>query len=392
MRYGQLLAAQGSTFAGTAGLPTPKDALKKEIGDGDKKTIEGIFQKAETEEAIVANGKLTVNKQEGRNLPTNLLDLGKKIVNPYSTFRPGDRSPLFDILLKGLAKYDNKGVKRNVNERLVGNLQSLKQFYASFLDPIVSGGVVPNADMINQISNQYASMNGILQVLTNGEYGMMPDAKKMQELAAAKQARMEAEKKASGGVVYAQNGTLVNYQPRGTDTVPAMLTPGEFVVNRQATQRNLPLLKSINSNRYQTGGIVQPQYHDIGSMVSGASKAISGIAGTLGVKVDIGKLEKDINTAMSNGAKLLSGAIKFANSDLSALSAFTNSLKSVISQISQINIPPEIKFSMQPVQVNITGAKGLTDAAESIVNGAIAKAFDDFLSINDLQGTYKSPE
>jgi len=36
----------------------------------------------------------------------------------------------------------------------------------------------------------------------------------------------------SGGVVYASNGTLVNFQPRGTDTVPAMLTPGEFVINR----------------------------------------------------------------------------------------------------------------------------------------------------------------
>jgi hypothetical protein len=60
--------------------------------------------------------------------------------------------------------------------------------------------------------------------------------------------------------------------------------------------------------------------------------------------------------------------------------------------MSQISIPPEVKFSMQPVQVNITGAQGLTEAAESLVNGAIQKAFDSFLSVNDLQGTYKSPE
>jgi TP901 family phage tail tape measure protein len=62
--------------------------------------------------------------------------------------------------------------------------------------------------------------------------------------------------KALGGLIYASNGTLVNFTPRGTDTVPAMLTPGEFVVNRQATQKNLPLLKSINSGNYATGGIV----------------------------------------------------------------------------------------------------------------------------------------
>ena len=33
-----------------------------------------------------------------------------------------------------------------------------------------------------------------------------------------------------------------------TDTVPAMLTPGEFVVNKQATQQNRPLLEAINSS------------------------------------------------------------------------------------------------------------------------------------------------
>jgi hypothetical protein len=57
-------------------------------------------------------------------------------------------------------------------------------------------------------------------------------------------------------MIYANNGMLIPYQPRGTDTVPAMLTPGEFVVNRQATQQNLPLLKSINSGSYSSGGVV----------------------------------------------------------------------------------------------------------------------------------------
>ena len=39
------------------------------------------------------------------------------------------------------------------------------------------------------------------------------------------------------------------FKSRGTDTVPAMLTPGEFVVNKSATQQNLPLLQSINSGK-----------------------------------------------------------------------------------------------------------------------------------------------
>jgi len=49
------------------------------------------------------------------------------------------------------------------------------------------------------------------------------------------------------------------FQPRGTDTVPAMLTPGEFVVNRKATQKNMGLLQAINGgqvNTYSKGGKV----------------------------------------------------------------------------------------------------------------------------------------
>ena len=201
----------------------------------------------------------------------------------------------------------------------------------------------------------------------------------------------EAQNKQHGGMIYASQGTLVNYQPRGTDTVPAMLTPGEFVINKQATQRNLPLLKSINSHRYQTGGIVQPQYHDIGDMVSGASKAIGGMAGAVGIKLDTSKLETEINKALSDGAKMLSGVLQLSGQDRNALSSFGDNFKSLLSQMSQINIPPEIRFSMAPVQVNITGAQGLTDVAQGLIDGAIKKAFDGFLSVNNLLGTYKSP-
>jgi hypothetical protein len=47
------------------------------------------------------------------------------------------------------------------------------------------------------------------------------------------------------GTLYAAGGA----KAIGTDTVPAMLTPGEFVVNRQATRNNLGLLSFINSTR-----------------------------------------------------------------------------------------------------------------------------------------------
>ncbi len=43
-----------------------------------------------------------------------------------------------------------------------------------------------------------------------------------------------------------------------TDTVPAMLTPGEFIINTRATENNLGLLEAINSGqRLQGGGTVR---------------------------------------------------------------------------------------------------------------------------------------
>ena len=53
--------------------------------------------------------------------------------------------------------------------------------------------------------------------------------------------------KSTGGPIYAANGRLVSWIPKGTDTVPAMLTPGEFVHNRNAVKMfGLPFMEAVN--------------------------------------------------------------------------------------------------------------------------------------------------
>lgn len=68
----------------------------------------------------------------------------------------------------------------------------------------------------------------------------------------------------SGGYVYTMNdGNIVPGPNVNADVVPAMLTPGEFVVNREAAQANLPLLTAINGGAgsggpgYMNGGQIQ---------------------------------------------------------------------------------------------------------------------------------------
>jgi TP901 family phage tail tape measure protein len=60
-----------------------------------------------------------------------------------------------------------------------------------------------------------------------------------------------------GGMVpkYMGRGGLA----KGTDTVPAMLTPGEFVMNKNATKKFGPLLASLNKGQYPRG-MSQPSF------------------------------------------------------------------------------------------------------------------------------------
>lgn len=67
----------------------------------------------------------------------------------------------------------------------------------------------------------------------------------------------------NGGPVYLARGGV--FKPRGTDTVPAMLTPGEFVMNRSAVKAfGLDFMKRINSIDF--GAAVQAMYRRMPTM------------------------------------------------------------------------------------------------------------------------------
>jgi len=63
--------------------------------------------------------------------------------------------------------------------------------------------------------------------------------------------------KAYGGMIYRAGG---GFTPRGTDTIPAMLSPGEFVVNAASSRKFFSQLVAMNSGR-------QPVYRETGGSV-----------------------------------------------------------------------------------------------------------------------------
>jgi hypothetical protein len=126
---------------------------------------------------------------------------------------------------------------------------------------------------------------------------------------------------ARGGTVYANNGMFV---PRGTDTVPAMLTPGEFVVNRSAVQRgnNLQILNAMNSG----GGASSPTAKSGGGPVQ---------------YYMFGGIVDAINSAFTSAGNGLQGIFNQFAKSVETLSSTKFSIK------------------LDPVQINITGGSFL---------------------------------
>ena len=122
-------------------------------------------------------------------------------------------------------------------------------------------------------ANQEANVNSAkyLKELAEAERAKKKEDKKANKKAEKSRADIKnrplqeqglaATHKAVGGVVYANEGTLVNFQPQGTDTVPAMLTPGEFVMKKSAVDKyGGGMMKQINSGNFAGGGVVRPNY------------------------------------------------------------------------------------------------------------------------------------
>ena len=95
------------------------------------------------------------------------------------------------------------------------------------------------------------------------------------------QTTMPIQRRNSGGPIYYSSGSIVPGPNVNADVVPAMLTPGEFVVNREAAARNMPLLTAINKG-YNNGGTVSFQRGHVGPQISGSGLSIPNLATSSG--------------------------------------------------------------------------------------------------------------
>jgi len=181
-----------------------------------------------------------------------------------------------------------------------------------------------------------------------------------------------------GGMVYASRGMFV---PRGTDTVPAMLTPGEFVVNRSAVNagNNLALLTAMNGGAGGAAGMSR------GGMVymkdGGILGKVANFMTTYGTPAGFSKLMggPDIGQMVEDGINATSDSIKQNVLDplKNALEDPTG-LKGAFTQFDQsvqklVDLQLNVKVDPTNVTVNFQGGSFLSTMKDEIRNELLAE-------------------
>jgi hypothetical protein len=135
--------------------------------------------------------------------------------------------------------------------------------------------------------------------------------------------------RASGGMIYREEGGSI-FQSRGTDTVPAMLTPGEFVMRRSAVQKyGTGFMRSINNGSmpgFRRGGLIgtgNVQYRQNGGSINGGG----------GLMID----PSGISQVLENFNAMFASSLDNIIQAMSSMTGAVNNLANTFSQGMVIN-------------------------------------------------------
>lgn len=197
-------------------------------------------------------------------------------------FRTGDTAILDDLILKidqfRSREVDNEGLEA-FNTGLQQLVSSISAAQAAIEKVQISRDAQQRADELDFRLNELTqtlqqttqettrlgpsaaqSMNQAAQGTNNYSRSLEQATQRLQQLRALQNQRGgPVQNQSSGGPVrfFNQGG----FTPRGTDTVPAMLSPGEFVVNAASSRKFFSELVSINAGQ-------RPVYREAGGPVS----------------------------------------------------------------------------------------------------------------------------
>lgn len=163
--------------------------------------------------------------------------------------------------IKGIASATGFGEAgyKDVAKLLDQSRKELTEFGAKGLNKLSPEAAEKLTDSVNKLNERFLLLKKTLDSMQTEaaiEQDYQKKAKKNEQAALQAAKRRTQQLKDTAELVTKSRGGTI-FKPRGTDTVPAMLTPGEFVVNKTATQKHMGVLKAINSGTFYAadGGV-----------------------------------------------------------------------------------------------------------------------------------------
>lgn len=216
-------------------------------------------------------------------------------------------------------------------------------------------------------------------------YGRMYDTFNRNS-AAARQARLNGNV-AGGGWNKPKrfaSGGPVSYFARGgsTDTIPAMLTPGEFVMNTDAVDKyGMAFMDHLNKGGsvrgYATGGAVGPVYRASG----GVAPPSTGGRTAIDLNVDIGAISNTISSSIQRAFSSVGSIINLdsLNSLAATFSNLVQTLNGVAASVSNMNMTHQVNIDGM---VNIGGlnTRYIAEAIKTEVGNMIVQTVKDILN------------
>lgn len=147
---------------------------------------------------------------------------------------------------------EEKAIREKVvGERTAELIKSIDNLAAKI------GAQALQEERMQQFIDSRGTRTGLSAQPINGAYAPEPIRQKNAaeyEERKAKERANRLDTKAKGGLVYASKGAYI-MKPKGVDTVPAMLQPGEFVMRKSAVDKyGLDTMNSMNKGQYMANG------------------------------------------------------------------------------------------------------------------------------------------
>jgi hypothetical protein len=218
--------------AATAEASTPEMQLM-----GELQNIYAQEVKAQKELMALEDSYSQSQLAEYQKITNQLAGFNEQLAKLYSDFKAGDKKAA-DATGDKTPKLTTEIIDTEI-KKMEAQVKTLTSNIETFNT---------NIGKIND------KMKEIEDVKANGGKPVKPDESAKPPVAVA------AQPKSQGGLIYLANGGET-FKPKGTDTVPAMLTPGEFVMKKSAVDRiGADNLKAMNKggkvSYYADGGLV----------------------------------------------------------------------------------------------------------------------------------------